>query len=301
MYWIYENILCYVRIEETDNSIPLYRFWDGNFHRYTIDISIIPNPLTSAKVIAYLSIHTGRGLVPLYHMVNLVKGNSILCTEEQIPKKEDEGYEDPVLLGYVQKEESDDKCPLYEAINYHISDYFYTFDGSELDQKGALIKRLLNDNVQDPDYYQPVLNNKGIEVDLIDILDYSLLGMAPNDLKPIIFDDYYYCPSEKVAKRIIADCKVSKRQYISQVFDCEDFVHMLKTAFIEDAYEFGNKTLPYCVGFATGKNNENKYHAVNIIVVNNGSSFRLKIVDPQIGILLDPDPSIIHDIELIMF
>lgn len=302
MYWIYEDILCFVRNQQHDNCIPLYRFFDGINFRYTIDSSVMDPQNPTNKILCYISVNTGRNLEPLYYLNEIDYGNSILCVGEEGKNSLLEiNYENPILFGYVQKDESEEKVPLFIAKNHEINDYFYTTSGFELDYHGPLIKRIVTQNIPISLNYVPILDNKGNEIDLIDLLDRSLIGMLPRNLTPIILDNYYYCPSEEVAERIIRECKISKRTYLEEVFDCDDFTHMLKTAFIEDAYEFGKRTVPYCIGMATGTKPDGEGHAVNIIVIHDGTNFKVKIVDPQNGILLDPSPDIIKDIELVFF
>jgi hypothetical protein len=239
--------------------------------------------------------------VPLYHLVHSNNGNSILApTDARRDSLINQGYIDPVLFGYVSLDGSGTDIPLYIAINRVIMDYFYTNDAHELDIVGPLIKRLRGQNVTDPPYYQPVYWNGTDEVDLIDIINRSFGHLIKGDQSPIILDSHYYCPSEEFAQKIIDEFIAQHLVYTSQSFDCEDFCLKLKCAFIDDIYEFGIRTMPYCVGMITGQNT-NGGHAINVIVLNDGVNFVVKFVDPQIGKLVDPSTLILTDIELIFF
>lgn len=98
-------------------------------------------------------------------------------------------------------------------------------------------------------------------------------------------DAEYFCPTQKVAQEIIKASKVDQRSYIMEIHDCDDFAHLLKSAFIEDAYDNGRRSMPYALGIVWGSK---PAHAMNVIVVSGGADFTVRLIEPQNGKLYKP-------------
>lgn len=111
-------------------------------------------------------------------------------------------------------------------------------------------------------------------------------------------DSKYHPPQEFIAQQIINAAKVYQETWISEKFDCDDFAHLLKSAFIRDAYTNGGRKLPYAFGIIWGHKPE---HALNFVVTSDGSEqYKVRIIEPQTGVLYTPAQKKIDDIYLII-
>ena len=108
----------------------------------------------------------------------------------------------------------------------------------------------------------------------------------------------YHVPQEKVIREIVNDSKIDHETYISEKFDCDDFAHLLKAAFIRDAYTNGHRRLPYAFGILWGNK---PAHAMNFALTTNGSeNYILKLIELQTATLYTPSQKKLADIYLII-
>lgn len=280
MSWAYYGTACFVKNEELQDYSPLFRAFDGKHHHYSMNEADFKNKSKYEEicVVCYLSNEEKRGLEPIFVLKNTSTGDNVLCvTEEDKNNALESGYKNSKLLGYVGLTNAYSRVPLYVSFDPLISDHFYTTKSSEIDQKG------------------PTLDMAG----LFNELNKQIGNFTVKDPKFYPTDNIYFCPTEEVAQDIIDNSMIDHMTYTAEILDCDDFVQLLKSAFILDAYENGNRTLPYCFGIAFGKRNVS--HAINLIVVSDGSDYKVKFVNPETGQITEPDIKEFHDIYMIMF
>jgi hypothetical protein len=198
-------------------------------------------------------------------------------TEENKDIILENGYSDAKLLGYVGLTNAYSRVPLLMAFNPELVDHFYTANSRDLDAKG------------------PTMNS----ADLQKLVELLINDYIKDGCKIYATDNVYFCPTEEVAQEIIDNSMVDHQTYVTEVFDCDDFAHMLKSAFIVDAYENGKRTIPYCFGMALGMRNEG--HMMNILIVSDGVDYQVKFVEPSTGQILDPDIKEFHSIQMMIF
>ena len=113
---------------------------------------------------------------------------------------------------------------------------------------------------------------------------------------PDLFDPASSHPAEGAAV-LDAEAQVDQERYISHKFDCDDFAHLLKSAFIRDAYTNGYRRHPYSLGVVWGKD---PAHAMNLIVTSNGSRRSFRLIEPQSGNFYKPSDEKLKDIYLVI-
>lgn len=262
MSWVYEGIECYVRPSEASGYVPLYRAWNGRDHFYTSSKSEydgLPQGYHREGIACYVALRPGPLLVALYRLYKGGADDHFYCISKTERDKAiaTHGYTDEGIVGYVMPTEAINFVALYRAWNPEIADHFYTATVKEIDDNGPTRS---NNEMRD------LLQDK-----MKDYLASAKIYLADRD---------YFCPTEKVAGDIIDACRVDQRQYISEIHDCDDFAHLLKAAFIEDAYDGGRRSMPYSLGVVWGSTPS---HAMNVLVVGDGASYHVKLVEPQTG------------------
>ncbi len=102
------------------------------------------------------------------------------------------------------------------------------------------------------------------------------------DLK--IADSTYYCTPLKDAQTIIAASKLHKRAFVRDIYDCDDFAHLLKSFFIENAYKDWQRRYPHCMGIVWGRllkvkdKQKQGVHAINWMI---NDDKKLRFIEPQ--------------------
>ncbi len=278
MSWAFEGIECYVSRGPKQDHAPLYRAWNGSDHFYTMskpEYNGLPASYQREGIACHLATARITGHAPLYRLYRGANDDHFYCIS---PAERDNavnryGYQYEGIAGYVMPTQSLDHVPFYRAYNPEIGDHFYTINVAEIDNNGptlsdAQLRRVLND---------------------------QLGSYFDSGKKIYLADSSYFCPTEKVAQEIINDSKVDQRRYISEIFDCDDFAHLLKAAFIEDAYVGGRRTKPYAMGIIWGSK---PAHAMNFLVISDGASFTVKVVEPQNGKMFNPSARKLDEIYL---
>ena len=105
----------------------------------------------------------------------------------------------------------------------------------------------------------------------------SFRGRFASDFKLLMGDSRYYLPPIEDVRRILAANSVSRRRYMPQKYDCDDFTISLKNDFNLDAYRNGRRRYPYSVGMIFGELKEGP-HAINIVITNRE---QILLIEPQ--------------------
>jgi hypothetical protein len=215
--------------------------------------------------------------VPLFRLVSAGGDDHLCCVseEERNHAITSLAYRDKGILGYVRREPGVGTTPLYRAWNPVLTDHFYTTDVAEIDSNGP----------------------RKTSTELTTLLQQGLRDVATSDLAIYLADGSYFCPTAKVAGQIVERAAVDQQRYIAEVHDCDDFAHLLKSAFIMDAYDQGRPSLPYACGIVWG---HEPAHAMNLVVLGDGRDFDIKLVEPQTGKFLDLDLERLRDIYLVV-
>lgn len=101
-------------------------------------------------------------------------------------------------------------------------------------------------------------------------------------------DAEYYCTPLDDALDIIARSQTDRRTWVEDVFDCDDFAHILKSIFAEAAYKEGQRRKPHCFGIVWGRIG-GESHAFNWTV---NSDMTLRLVEPQSDEIFLPGPQV---------
>lgn len=267
MSWAYEGIQCYVAVKKTANHTPLYRAWNRKDHFYTIskqEYDGLPNKYKREGVACYVAKTRITGHTPMYRLYKGRVDDHFYTTSYSEKNKavRSYGYKYEGVAGYVAKTEDAVHKALYRAWNPKIGDHFYTTKVKEIDDHGPSLSA---------SKLKAVLRKQ--------LRKYSYLTRI------YTADRRYFCPTQNVAQEIIKAAKVSQRRYIREIHDCDDFAHLLKSAFIEDAYDSGRRSMPYALGIVWGRQ---PAHAMNVIVVSGGEDFTVRLIEPQNGRLYKP-------------
>lgn len=280
MSWAYEKIACYVADRRRKHHTPLYRAWNGEHHFYTTskdEYEGLPDSYDREGIIAYMSRRKLSGHVKLYRAYRDLHGDNMLTTlsdadDRKLVKK----YGNVDVLGYVAAKQDRKHVPLMRAWDPERRDHFCTADVGKIDEFG------------------PTLTDE----ELVDVLGDRLVKYL-EDCEIYTADGAYYCPTRKVAKEIVQNARIDQNEYIEERFDCDDFAHLLKGAFIEDVYVGGRRSMPWAMGIVWGFRPP---HAMNVIVLSNGreDDWDVRIVEPQNGIFYRPESKKLRGIYLIL-
>lgn len=279
MSWAYEGVECYVSLNQEGNHVPLYRAWNQGDHFYTTskeEYDGLAGNYQREGISCYVSTVKGHGHVPLYRLYSSKADDHFYCIsaaerDEAVSKH---GYALEGIVGYVLRREGMGHVPFYRAWNPEIGDHFYTTNVREIDDNG------------------PSLTPGNLR----EIIQTQLKGHLGN-VQMFFADGRYFCPTERVSSDIIHSSHVDQRRYIAEIHDCDDFAHLLKSAFIEDAYDGGRRSMPYALGIVWGSK---PAHAMNMLVLGDGKDFHVQIVEPQTGTIHQPSEDKLNEIYLIV-
>lgn len=132
------------------------------------------------------------------------------------------------------------------------------------------------------------------------------LGHYYKGVRYYLADDYYRCPSLKTARDIVKKSNVSRRRYIAEKHDCDDFAHLMKAAFIRSAYTEKRRKYPYAFGIVWGRKPS---HAMNLIVAEGrpgkrrttgSEGYKVYVIEPQTGVFYRPEQGKLDEIYMIM-
>ena len=283
MAWAYEGNEGYVRASGTPRHRPIYRLWKEPHHVYTTDRreyeQLARHGHSREGVAAYVVKQRTAGHRALHRLHHPWLNDTVFTTDlDQVRKKTSRrgGYVDREVVGWVASEKLENHRPFYVAYDPLRKDHLFSHDVRTIDENGPTLKR---------EELQELLREE-LEPCL---WDYSY--------RIYLADEAYYCPSLSVARRLIRESKVPRRRYVQEAFDCDDFAHLLKGAFIDDIYDSGGRSMPYAFGIIWGNSPP---HAMNFAVLSEGAAPRVVIVEPQEGRFLKPLKKVLSDIYLIV-
>jgi len=259
MSWADQGIECYVSKEEKGVLLEL------------------PSA-EGKKCTCYVSARKSKGLVALYHLSNEQNDDDVYCSSlEEVDEFKEKGYKDKGRVGYVRSHKVSTHTPLFRAYDPVVERHFYTTDVKVIDKNG------------------PTLACDKLENILLEQLAEYL-----KDEKIFLADDEYFCTTSKTTEVIIKEGKVNDKEYPQpEVGDCDDYAHLLKSAFIVDAWIDKKRSLPYAFGILWGRQPND--HAMNFVVVSEGNgSYEVWIVEPQDGTLHKPSEGMLKEIYLVI-
>jgi len=271
--WAFEGVACYVLPDGATPpqgvlATPFFRAWNGSDHFYTASLreySGLP-PTYQKEGTACLIEPEQTGVnVPLYRLYNRKADDHLYTTS--VSEKDrclQSGWSNEGIAGYVRAGPSPLFVEFLRAYNHQIADHFYTTSFTELDKAA------------------PSLSSSHLQ----ELLHADMGSVLQSDVRMYMADASYFPPMLRAAAQIIKDAKVHTKAYTSEVFDCDDFAHVLKAAFIEDAYtNRGVRTRPHAMGIVWGTASSGGGHAMNVIVLVEDGDYRVKIIEPQTGVL----------------
>ncbi len=280
MAWAYEGVQCYVAKKKITNHKPLYRSWNGSDHFYTTskkEYDGLPKKYKREGIACYVASKKLADHTALYRLYR-GKGDDHFYTTsvaERIRAVNVHKYNLEGTIGYVAKAKDAKHVPLYRAYNPKISDHFYTTNVKEIDNNG------------------PSLSSNQLKTKVRAQLKGYMKGC-----RIYTADNRYFCPTEKVAKELIDAAKVDQKTYIKEIFDCDDFAHLLKSEFIMDCYDSGRRSMPYAMGIVWGNKPP---HAMNVIVLGDGKKFHVRIIEPQSGKIYKANAKKLKEMYLMVF
>jgi hypothetical protein len=135
------------------------------------------------------------------------------------------------------------------------------------------------------------------QADLKKKLEKELKGRFIPAFEPNLADKEYYCPRydpddtrpeyHDDIRRILSKSKLNQKRYVAEKLDCDDYAHLLKAEFIEDAYRHLKRRFPHACGILWGEALEGRDsdgnivpidHAINIVLTSNDE---LLFIEPQ--------------------
>jgi len=134
----------------------------------------------------------------------------------------------------------------------------------------------------------------------------SHLGIYFKGIRYYFADDYYWCPSLSTARKIIRQSGVCRKRYVLEKHDCDDFAHLLKGAFIRDAYRDKSRRCPHAFGILRGRM---PAHAMNVVIVDrwlgktrrpSSDRYAVYLIEPQTGVFYRPDRGKLDEIYMIL-
>ncbi len=282
MAWAYEGNEGYVPAKKMAHHTPLYRLWKEPHHAYTTSKKEYDRMgrrgHSKEGVAAYVAKKRVAGHTALHWLSHPKTGDTVFTcdTSERDRLKRRRGYDHVGVVGYVAKEMHEGHQPFYRAFDPTRKDHLYSFKVATIDENGPTLTRA--------------------ELDAM-IRRALRACLWPRIYRIELADELYYCPSLRVARGIAREAKVDRRRYMEEIFDCDDFAHLLKGAFIEDVYDSGKRSVPYAMGILWGNT---PAHAMNFAVVSDGRDFALKVIEPQKSSFYEPKMKILKDIYLVV-
>lgn len=262
MSWADQGIECYVSKEKKGTTLELPS--EGG-----------------KKCVCYVSARKSKGLVPLYHLRNRQYDDDLYCTStEDVAEFKGKGYEDKGRVGFVRPHKVGTHEPLFRAYDSTVKRHFYATDVNIIDENG------------------PTLSDKSLEEHLREQFSEYL-----KDEKIFAADEKYFCTTRKTAEVIVKEAKVNDKAYPQpDVGDCDDYAHLLKSAFIVDAWIDKKRSFPYAFGILWGGQQDGAAsHAMNFVIVSEGDgSYEVWIIEPKDGTLHKPSEGLLKDIYLVI-
>jgi len=218
----------------------------------------------------WVATHSLSGHVPLYRLHHQSRNDYCYCASiESLEAARKEGYGNPQCLGYVMITQDAQHVPLMRTFNPETSRYYHTT------------------RVKEVDACAPFITGDDLEDDVGKIFG----------VKPKTFDNHYFCPTRRAAEQVIQNSRVPGKEYSDTAMDCDDYAHLLKSAFIEDAYNIYDlesalaprRSTPYALGVVCGFSPRDKRrHSMNILLTSDGrvDDYEFWLVEPQTGELL---------------
>lgn len=294
----FDGILCFVPETAAKTFLSLYLISDGKRHFYTTDrneFGRLPKRYTK-DICCYISAKRRKSLIPLFRLSKPGSegyGNRnrkltdchILTTRVRERKNyiEGKGFQDDGIIGYVRKTRKLGYIPLYRALRKDNDSYFYTTEVNKIDDLTA-----------------PITDRQAEKI--------LRTGLKRHQYRARIYmaDSRYFCPSLDSARKVVRESKVSRRRYVYEKYDCDDFALLLKGEFILDAYKDGNRRYPHASGIVWGNL---PAHAMNVAIIDRWKgevSGRVKdryavyIIEPQNGYFYRPEDGKLDEVCLIV-
>lgn len=281
--WAYEGIACYVWTSADSGRKPLYRAWNGSDHFYTTSVDEyrgLSSSYIKEGIACYVESSSGTaGLTSLFRFYNHSADDHLYTTSlhEFTALVRHPAWNFEGSIGYVGKVSDSTSLPLYRAYNHGLADHFYTTSDIELDRAA------------------PILSGAQIE----GLMRYFLQGYLTPGANFHIADGSYFVPRLDAVVQLMATSLLDGRTWTSQVFDCDDFAHLLKGVFIEDQYTSRrHRTLPYAFGIVWGNT---PAHAMNFAIAVEKGKYKVYIIEPQNDGIYDPSAGKLSDIYYVQF
>ena len=294
----FEGVLCFVSETAAKTFVPLYLISDGEKHFYTTDrneFGRVPKRYTK-DICCYISAKKWKSFIPLFRLSKPSSGGDgkrnrkltgchvlTASVRERKIYIEDKGFQDDGIIGYVRKTGKSGYIPLYRALRKDNDSYFYTSEINKIDELIA-----------------PITNSKAEKILRTELKRYQYRARI------YLADDWYFCPSLDRARKVVRQSKVTRRRYVYEKHDCDDFALLLKGEFIRDAYKDGNRRYPHASGIVWGNLPP---HAMNVAIIDRWKgevSERVKdryavyIIEPQNGYFYRPEEGKLDEIFLIV-
>ena len=224
-----------------------------------------------------------RRYIPLFHLYSQATDDHLYCTSAEEKRKaiKDQGYEEKGPVCYVRRYKDLTHVPLFRTYDPGAKRHFYSTDVKVIDKNGPTLTRDA----------------------LINVLEKELRGYFAERKDIFLADDKYFCTTEKTAKVIIKEAKVNDKEYFApDVGDCDDYAHLLRSAFIVDAWIDKKRSLPYAFGILWGgQQDDPANHAMNFVIVSDGDgSFKVWIIEPKDGTWYEPSKKKLESICLVI-
>jgi hypothetical protein len=259
--------------------VPLYRAWNGSDHFYTTnkaEYDGLPSRYAREGVQCFVAKAAEDGHVPLYRLYRGdIDDHFYTTSESEKTSASGAGWSYEGIAGYVSQTPSPKHIPLYRAYHPGIGDHFYTTSMEEIEAVAPQISR----------------------VDLKAFIKKSLKNYLKAGYNIYFADSNYHMPQKHIAEALINASQVAQLSWIAEKFDCDDFAHLLKAAFIKDAYTNGLRRLPYSFGIIWG---ESPAHAMNLLVASDGEKKESYVIEPQTGAFYKPSDGKLDDIYLVV-
>jgi hypothetical protein len=261
MSWAYEGNEGYVATRKRANHESLRRYynWKDGRHAYLIGDMKKPKGFSYDGIAGYLARRkpSGNTHKRLYWLIHPAGDNVFTTRKGEATALKKAGYKSQDIALYVARKMSSGHQPFYRAHDPAVGDHLYSYDVEVIDLNG------------------PTLTMDELEA----LLRKHLKKLFwPRNYSINLGDGVYYCPRQDVAEKVMRESGVSDLIYTSEILDCDDFAHLLKSAFIRNVYDSGERSLPYAMGIIRGNS---PAHAMNFIAISDGGEPELKLVEPQ--------------------
>ncbi|MBM3746834.1 MAG: hypothetical protein FJW34_13660 [Acidobacteria bacterium] len=277
----YEGVVCYVSPGRRANHTPIYHASDGRDHFYTDDkaeYDRLPDSYEKKGISFYVARRKTDGNVPLYRLYCKRADDHfyLASADARGARVKRRRYKADGILGYVMTTEDARHVAFMRAWNPQKRQHFYTTNVGEIDNR----------------------NQKLTGGQLRRLLKRQLRGHLSKARRYHFADYAYFCPTRDAAQAIIDKSGIDGLRYQDEDLDCDDFAHLLKSAFIKDACHGDIRSMPYAFGVIWGE--APMTHAWNVIVISNGRRHSVWLVEPQRGTLYRPTRQTHGNIRLVI-